>query len=134
MLFLCRSRLRAQTEKYNQRTSGVPLSVSFGYAVRHNLDVSMEDLLKEADNNMYREKLHHSRSARSAIVQTVMKFLEERDFVTEEHAERLQELTSKLTQRLNLSESRVTEIRLLAKFHDVGKIGIPDHILLKPGR
>ncbi|MDR3588418.1 MAG: GAF domain-containing protein [Negativicutes bacterium] len=126
-------RLKSQIERYNHKTPGVPLSVSFGYAVRRTLDISIEDLLKEADNNMYREKLHHSRSARSAIVQTVMKLLEERDFVTEEHAERLQELTAKLTQRLNLTESRVAEIRLLAKFHDVGKIGIPDHILLKEG-
>jgi len=125
-------RLRTRIEKYNQRTTGVPLSISFGYAVRHNRDISIEDLLREADNSMYREKLHHSRSARSAIVQTVMKLLEERDFVTEEHADRLQDLTSRLAQQSNLPEPRVAEIRLLAKFHDVGKIGIPDHILLKP--
>ena len=126
-------RLRTQIEKYNQKTTGVPLSVSFGYAVRQNRDASIQDLLKEADNNMYREKLHHSRSARSAIVQTIMKLLEERDFVTEEHAGRLQDFTSKLVQQLSLSEARVAEIRLLAQFHDVGKIGIPDHILLKSG-
>ena len=125
--------LKTQIDKYNQRTTGVPLSVSIGYAVRQTQDASIEDLLKEADNNMYREKLHHSRSARSAIVQTVMKLLEERDFVTEEHAERLQDLTSKLAQQSSLPEPRVAEIRLLAQFHDVGKIGIPDHILLKPG-
>jgi len=126
-------RLKTQIDKYNHRTTGVPLSVSIGYAVRQMQDASIEDLLKEADNNMYREKLHHSRSARSAIVQTVMKLLEERDFVTEEHAERLQDLTSKLAQQSSLPEPRVAEIRLLAQFHDVGKIGIPDHILLKPG-
>ena len=126
-------RLRSQTEKYNQRTIGVPLSVSFGYAVRYNNDASIEELLKEADNNMYREKLHHSRSAHSTIVQTVMKLLKERDFGTEEHAERLQDLTTKLAQQVRLSKPRVAEIRLLAQFHDVGKIGVPDHILLKPG-
>lgn len=126
-------RLRAQVEKYNQMGPGVPLSVSFGYAVGQKRDASIQKLIKEADDNMYREKLHHSRSARSAIVQTVMKLLEERDFVTEEHAERLQDLTSRLALKLGLSEPCIAEIRLLAKFHDIGKIGIPDHILLKAG-
>ncbi|MDR3588781.1 MAG: diguanylate cyclase [Negativicutes bacterium] len=126
-------RLRTQIETYNQQGAGVPLSVSFGYAVGHTPENSVEKLLKEADDNMYREKLHHSRSARSAIVQTVMQLLEERDFVTEEHAERLQDLTSDLASRLGFDEPGIAEIRLLAKFHDIGKIGIPDHILLKAG-
>jgi len=126
-------RLRARVEKYNQETAGVPLSISLGYAIRHDHKASIQDLLKEADNNMYREKLHHSRSARSAIVQTVMKLLEERDFVTEEHAERLQDLTSSLARKLGLPNSRIAEIRLLAKFHDIGKIGISDKILRKTG-
>jgi diguanylate cyclase (GGDEF)-like protein/PAS domain S-box-containing protein len=126
-------RLRSQIEKYNRKAFGVPLSVSLGYAIRQNQASSMMDLLKEADNHMYREKLHHSQSARSAIVMTVMKLLEERDFITEEHAERLQDLTSKIAQNLKLPELRIAEIRLLAKFHDIGKVGIPDHILLKPG-
>jgi len=129
---LCQ-RLRAQIEKYNQKAFGVPLSVSFGYAIRQNQASSMMDLLKEADNQMYREKLHHSQSARSAIVMTVMKLLEERDFITEEHAERLQDLTTKIARNIKLPEPRISEIRLLAKFHDIGKIGIPDNILLKPG-
>ncbi|MDR3561719.1 MAG: diguanylate cyclase [Negativicutes bacterium] len=127
------NRLRTQIEKYNQKAFGVPLSVSFGYAIRLDRETSMQDLLRDADNHMYREKLHHSQSVRSAIVQTVMKLLEERDFVTEEHADRLQDLTSRLAQQLKLSEPRIAEIRLLARFHDIGKVGIPDHILLKPG-
>jgi len=126
-------RIRSQIEYCNQRKSGVPISVSLGYAVRRDKAVGMQEILKDADNRMCREKLHHSQSARSAIVQTVMKLLEERDFVTEEHAERLQDMTSALARRLNLPEARVADIRLLTKFHDIGKVGIPDHILRKPG-
>lgn len=43
----------------------------------------MKELFKEADNNMYREKLHSSQSARCAIVNTLMKALEAMDFITE---------------------------------------------------
>jgi len=126
-------RIQGNIAKYNSRSIGIPLSVSLGYAVRQNRETFMQDVLKEADNQMYREKLHHSQSAHSAIVQTIMKLLEERDCVTEEHAERLQNLVSRLAIQLGLPEPRIADMRLLAKFHDIGKVGIPDHILLKAG-
>jgi len=82
---------------------------------------------------MYREKLHRSQSARSAIVQTLMKALEARDHITEGHADRLQNLVVNLAMAIELPEHRINDLRLLAQFHDIGKVGIPDRILLKPG-
>jgi diguanylate cyclase (GGDEF)-like protein len=126
-------RIRAAVERENQENRGIPISISLGYAHAKDKSISAQSLLKEADNQMYREKLHHSQSVRSAIVQTVMKMLEERDFATEEHADRLQYLTNKIARRMQLAESRIADLQLLARFHDIGKVGIPDHILLKPG-
>lgn len=126
-------RIRSLVDKYKLESKGVPLSLSLGYGIKKTPTDSMEDILKEADHAMCREKLHHSQSGRSAIVQTVMKLLEERDFMTEEHAGRLEELTSKIACKLELPEARIADIQLLAQFHDIGKIGISDNILLKPG-
>jgi len=123
--------IRSQIMQHNQKSSTIPISISLGYAVRHNKTIAMQELLKEADQRMYREKLHHSQSARSNLVQTVMKLLEERDVHTENHSERLQNFVSKLARYLQLSETRIADLKLLAKFHDIGKVGIPDHILLK---
>jgi HD-GYP domain-containing protein (c-di-GMP phosphodiesterase class II) len=89
---------------------------------------------KEVDNSMYREKLHRSKSTRSALVQALMKALEARDFITEEHADRLQDIVISLGKALRLSERNLADLRLLAQFHDIGKVGIPDRILFKPGR
>jgi HD-GYP domain-containing protein (c-di-GMP phosphodiesterase class II) len=61
-----------------------------------------------------------------------MKMLEMRDFVTEGHAERVEELVTNLSRTLGLTEKKIGDIRLLAKFHDIGKVGIPDQILFKP--
>jgi putative two-component system response regulator len=44
------------------------------------------------------------------------------------------QLAARLAQNLGLPEQQVDLIRLAAPLHDLGKIGIPDHILLKPGR
>ena len=120
----------AALQKNPQR---IPISLSAGSAFRSDKRVSMRELFREADNKMYRGKLHRSQSTRSAIVQTVMSLLEARDFITEGHADRLQEMLIRLARAAGLPESRMTDLRLLAQFHDIGKVGIPDRILLKPG-
>ena len=82
---------------------------------------------------MYRQKLSSSQSARSGVVHTIMKMLEVRDFETEEHSQRLARMAVGLSDRVGLPGHRKNDLRLLAQFHDIGKIGIPDKILLKPG-
>jgi putative nucleotidyltransferase with HDIG domain len=61
------------------------------------------------------------------------KVLEFRDNETEGHSRRLVELSTQLARALNLSEEEVTYIRRGALLHDIGKLAIPDSILLKPG-
>jgi len=129
----CR-RIEEAVTAYNTANPELPLSISVGFAVRNDSSRGMDDLFKEADNNMYRKKLHSSRSARSAIVQTLMKAIEARDYITEGHAERLQGLAAAMALVLGLPERNVNDLRLLAQFHDIGKVGIPDRILFKPDR
>lgn len=119
---------------YNQNNPHLPVSVSVGWAADYLSCQNIDDLLKQADNDMYRQKMHQSQSMRSAIVQTMMKALEARDYITEGHADRLQELVEGLGQKLKLSGSKLADLRLFAQFHDIGKVGIPDHILNKPGK
>ncbi|MDQ7789134.1 MAG: PocR ligand-binding domain-containing protein [Eubacteriales bacterium] len=128
----CR-KIRDRVTAYNHSHTELPLSMSVGFAIGDTSGpVTINDLFKEADNNMYREKLHRSMSARSAIVQTLMKALEARDFVTEGHADRLQTLVVRVAIVLGMPEHQVSDLRLLAQFHDIGKVGIPDRILFKP--
>jgi len=125
-------RIREAVSDLNSANPDLPLSLSLGFSVsRKNMDLNF--VFREADNNMYREKLHSSQSARSAIVMTLMKAMEARDFITEGHAERMQGLVAGLAKEMGLPEYRVTNMRLLAQFHDIGKVGIPDLILFKPG-
>lgn len=125
-------RIAERVEAYNQHNSQLPLSVSIGFAVT-GPDLDFDSLFREADNNMYREKLHRSRSNRSPIVQALTKALEARDFITAGHAERLQDLVVKLAVKAGVQENRMADLKLFAQFHDIGKVGIPDSILFKPG-
>ena len=127
-------RIRKAVERYNLENEEFPLSLSVGFAVSGERQENVRSVFKEADNNMYQEKLHRSKSSRSALVQALMKTLEARDFITEGHAERLQDIVISLGVVLGLSERNLANLRLLAQFHDIGKVGIPDRILFKPGR
>jgi len=57
-----------------------------------------------------------------------------RDKETEGHTQRVTELTLKLAERMGISEQEQVQIRRGALLHDIGKLGIPDHILHKPGK
>lgn len=126
-------RIREAVESYNAKNPELPLGVSIGFAVSNDVQVNMDELFKKADNNMYREKLHHGRSTHSAIVQALTQMLSARDFITGGHADRLQGWVLGMAAVCELSERNRADLRLLARFHDLGKVGVPDRILFKPG-
>src|SRR5215216_3620516 len=61
------------------------------------------------------------------------KVLEYRDKETEGHSRRLVELSTQLAQALGLTPEEIGHLRRGALLHDIGKLAIPDEILLKPG-
>lgn len=126
--------LKEAVEQHNLENTALPLSISIGCAWGDGVDKGAANIFKEADNNMYREKLHRSQSARSAIVQTLKSAMKARDFITEGHGDRLQSLVAGLAEAIVRRRGReVSDLKLLAQFHDIGKVGIPDRILFKPG-
>jgi putative two-component system response regulator len=81
-----------------------------------------------------RERTHDLETARLDLLERLALAAEFRDYVTGRHTQRVGELCGLLAARLELPSDRVDLLRRAAPLHDVGKIGIPDAILLKPGR
>jgi diguanylate cyclase (GGDEF)-like protein len=125
-------RIHAVMLDHNASNPRLALSMSIGFALG-NENKGINEILKEADHTMCREKLHRKQSARSAMVQTLMNALKARDFITEGHAHRLQGLVAQMARAMGLTGRQTSDLRLLARFHDIGKVGIPDSILFKPG-
>ena len=67
-------------------------------------------------------------------IQTVRYTVEARDTYTRGHSDRVSEYSVLIGQKLNLSEEDIRRLRIGGLFHDVGKIGVPDSILLKEGK
>jgi HD-GYP domain-containing protein (c-di-GMP phosphodiesterase class II) len=59
--------------------------------------------------------------------------LDLRDKETEGHTQRVTEMTMRLAPKLGIGADELIHIRRGALLHDIGKMGVPDHILLKPG-
>jgi putative nucleotidyltransferase with HDIG domain len=60
--------------------------------------------------------------------------LEEKDSYTHGHSIRVAEYSVLIAREIGLSDVQIRELELCALFHDIGKIGIPDNVLLKPAR
>jgi PAS domain S-box-containing protein len=60
--------------------------------------------------------------------------LDLRDKETEGHTQRVTELTLRLARAAGMAEDELANVRRGALLHDIGKMGVPDHILLKPGK
>lgn len=72
--------------------------------------------------------------ARNEIIERLAVAAEYRDDATGGHIQRVGKLSAQLAQALELPEEQIELIARTAPLHDVGKIGVPDQILMKPGK
>jgi putative nucleotidyltransferase with HDIG domain len=89
------------------------------------------------DNSSLFNDLQHSNAeltqAYDATIQGWSRALDLRDNETEGHTQRVTELTMKLGRQFGLTEEELVQVRWGALLHDIGKMGVSDGILLKPG-
>jgi len=117
-----------------EKVFNIPLNISIGVSSKVNESQDINDVIKEAESNMIKNKLITKESAHNAIIVSLEKALEERDYETSEHIKRMKNFSLKIGKFLNLSENELNELSLVATLHDIGKIAIPDNILKKPDK
>lgn len=89
------------------------------------------------DNMAMFDKVQHSHLelvlAYDATIEGWARALDLRDKETEGHSQRVTEMTLRLARALGMNEEKLVHIRRGALLHDIGKLGVPDSILLKAG-
>lgn len=111
----------------------VPITMSFGVAVKNSSDQNLAAILREAEDKMYQNKLTESRSGKSAVLSALLKTLAAKSYETEAHTRNMQEIALKIGERLGLPDSELNRLNLLITLHDIGKINIPEELLTKKG-
>jgi len=110
------------------------IDISLGYSTRKKNNLTIEGIFREADHQMYKNKLRTSKHIKSMLIQTLQQKLSEESLETVEHAERIKILSEKVGKHLNLSETTMEELDLTAIMHDIGMISISKEILNKRGK
>jgi len=112
----------------------IPLSMSMGISARTSLDQNIREVIKEAEDHMYTNKLLERKSIYNSIITSFERMLWEKSHETRDHAERLKGMIVRLGKAIGLPQSKLDELVLLSTLHDIGKVAVPDSILMKKGK
>jgi len=125
-----------QLKKYMETFSfeGVPVDVSIGFSMVSEVSSQISELTSIAERRLNKDKLLQASSSSNALIASLQTTLFERSDETEQHAERMRDMCERMGKYLNFSDAQTNDLKLLALLHDIGKIGINDAILKKPGK
>ncbi len=128
--------IQQAVERYNSADKNAlyAINISIGHSTKESAEQTMQDVSKEAEEYLNRRKLLNQNSSHSAIVSSIMATLYAKSQETEEHGHRLCRFCQMIGEQLGLPQKELDNLQLLSKLHDIGKIGIDDRILNKPGK
>ncbi len=128
-------RIQQSVVRYNTEGTDVPISLSVGKATGDiTKDLTCHDLYRRADNDMYRQKLQAKADATKKIFNWFVKSMDQRDFMDAGHARNVFKYAKRLGQEAGLPCEEIKRLELLARFHDIGKVGVSGDLLFKPGQ
>lgn len=112
--------------------NGMRTSVSFGFEVKDDR-LSMAEVIKLAEDDMYKHKLFEVTSNRNEAIRTVLHTLHVKNPREEVHSRRVSEYCYKIGQAVGLRKDELDLLKVIGNLHDIGKIAIDESILNKPG-
>lgn len=113
------------------KLDSVIVSLAMGFAVKNDASDSIETVIMNADNQMYREKLKHGKMMRSQTIETVLRNINFKYDREQIHTERVSQYSEALAKAMGMSEQDVTDIKNAGVLHDIGKIVVPPELLSK---
>jgi diguanylate cyclase (GGDEF)-like protein len=126
--------IEAAVEALTERGGAFAIGNSHGTVVLDGAVRNPEDALRIADQRMYERKNGGRRSAGDQSRAVLIRALSERHPELSAHSADVSRMAGLVARRLEVAEHQLDAIRHAAELHDVGKVGIPDAILFKPGR
>lgn len=127
--------VRRIKELYGEKEiNGIEGSISFGWDTKAEVTEDILQILKNAEDYMYRNKTLENESVRSSMINTIVKTLHEKNPREEKHSKRVSQLCQDIGTAIGLSEIEVSKLKVGGLLHDIGKIAIEEGILNKPGK
>jgi len=117
-----------------EKVANIELSISFGYETKTKDTQSIVEVIANAENHMYRHKLYERASIRSKTIDLIMNTLFEKSNREAMHSSRVSNICQAIASKMNFSKDAINQMRIAGLIHDIGKIGVDETILNKPGR
>lgn len=125
-------RIKALASK--EKVGTVDISISFGYEAKTTKEEKVQDILKKAEDFMYKKKLYEGPSMRGRTINAIISALHEKNKREEQHSHRVSLLCETMGIVLGLTEDAIKELKTVGLLHDIGKIAIEENILNKPAK
>lgn len=116
-----------------EKVDAIIPSISFGYETKEMIEENIQGILKKAEDDLYRHKLYESSSTRSRTIDLIMNTLYAKSRREMLHSIRVSELCKVIAVKKQFDEDAVNQIKMIGLIHDIGKMGIDEKILNKPG-
>lgn len=95
--------------------------------------LELSELMKDLEQKV-QEKTRQIEQISFETIATIASMIEAKDSYTKGHSVRVSEYSARLARELGWSEDKISNLRYVALLHDIGKVGIPDSVLNKPGK
>ena len=115
-------------------TADIPLSISLGISTKKSVSKDINSVLKEAEDEMYKNKIIDDESAHENLVNSLRENLKSGDYRSEIRIKKIQQYAINIGEKLKLSKIRIEELKLLLDLHNIGKLALADEIMAKKGR
>ncbi|HEY5523914.1 MAG TPA: HD domain-containing phosphohydrolase, partial [Clostridium sp.] len=125
---------RIQNLLVKEKVGSIDISISFGYETKNNEEEDIQEIFKNAEDNMYKKKLFESPSVRGKAIKAIINTLYEKNKREEQHSHRVSLLCKSMGEALELTGKEIQELKTVGLLHDIGKIAIEENILNKPGK
>jgi diguanylate cyclase (GGDEF)-like protein/PAS domain S-box-containing protein len=126
------SKLNSYNSKISANEQAINLSIGFG--IKDGENGTLAGAEKESGEYLRRGKLFEQKSHHNAVLSSLMATMYARSQETEEHSQRISRNCIRIAEKLGVPKNKQDEIHLFAMLHDIGKVGISDSILNKPGK
>lgn len=110
------------------------ISVAIGSYTKDDINISLKEAVKQADENMIHNKISDNNSIQNAPINMILHTLHEKNKREQMHSKRVSEICVAIGQAIEMSDEDINKLRMIGLVHDIGKIGIDERILNKPNK
>ncbi len=115
------------------KMEAIEFSISFGYETKNHEGEDIKNIMKTAEDYMYRRKSVDSPNMRGNTIKTILRTLHEKTPREEFHSSRVSHICQQIGKALELSDNEIYELGIVGLMHDIGKIAISEKTLNKEG-